>query len=494
MTPELKQEWRRLDELQSGDFIAMKPGSIWPEEPVDLSWTYQPAERKPYRRMIGGKLREVKGHKVTGQTHDVPEVMTSELARLLGYLVAEGTGDRNTIGFAQNEGPVLDDYRRCWEATFPTAHLTLEKAHTEKGRRLTCRSVHIVAFFKSLGYDTKLRHNEKRIPRSILQSTRKHVVEFLRGYFEGDGTASTTQVSCSTTSIELAKDLQRSLWALGLRASNLEHTPSAPYESNKQRRLTLSGENAKKFLAEVGFAHRTYRLAETTGKHGRSFPYVRKLLRSCVQPSGYYHDPIVEGNRLRLKLWDHAIFSNYYEAGTTDSLTEYSLRKYMKGQCGVDLKRAFPREHERVQELLNDNVEWAEIESIGDPKQVPTYDATVPEVEHFIANGFVVHNTYNLEVALTRQNSSSIKFSNGQLPRERNVHMIPHLCKHLVLTSRLALQQTEDKAAERMQVEAQAKTAAEMQKKAMLHPMDKRIPKNQFTSPPRRRRRLIPIG
>jgi hypothetical protein len=100
--------------------------------------------------------------------------------------------------------------------------------------------------------------------------------------------------------------------------------------------------------------------------------------------------------------------------------------------------------------------------------------------------------TYNLEVALTRQNTSSIKFSNGQLPRERNVRMIPHLCKHLVLAARLALQQNEDKAAARMQVEAQAKTAAQRQQEAMEHPIDKRIPKGQFTSP-RRRKGLIRI-
>ncbi len=95
--------------------------------------------------------------------------------------------------------------------------------------------------------------------------------------------------------------------------------------------------------------------------------------------------------------------------------------------------------------------------------------------------------TYNLEVALTRQNTSSIKFSNGQLPRERNRRMVPHLCKHLVLAARLALQQTEDKAAARMQVEASAKSGAQQQREAMKHPMDKKIPKKQFTTSPRKR-------
>jgi len=94
--------------------------------------------------------------------------------------------------------------------------------------------------------------------------------------------------------------------------------------------------------------------------------------------------------------------------------------------------------------------------------------------------------TFNCEVANTRRNSSSIKLSNGQLPRERNRQMIPHLCKHLVMASRLALQQRDDLAAERIQVEAQAKSAAATQAAGMeKKAREKRIPVKQFTRPPR---------
>ena len=42
--------------------------------------------------------------------------------------------------------------------------------------------------------------------------------------------------------------------------------------------------------------------------------------------------------------------------------------------------------------------------------------------------------TFNLEVALTTQGSSSVINSNGALPVEKNPEMKGHLCKHLIAT------------------------------------------------------------
>ena len=49
------------------------------------------------------------------------------------------------------------------------------------------------------------------------------------------------------------------------------------------------------------------------------------------------------------------------------------------------------------------------------------------------------HYTFNVEVVNTLKHSSDILNSNGELPVVRNPRMIPHLCKHLVALSRLAL-------------------------------------------------------
>jgi hypothetical protein len=97
------------------------------------------------------------------------------------------------------------------------------------------------------------------------------------------------------------------------------------------------------------------------------------------------------------------------------------------------------------------------------------------------------HFLFTLEVALARYNSSSIKQSNGQLPRVRNPTMFPYLCKHLVNAAKYALQQKDDLAAQRIQSIEQAKTAAAKQQlfKLSEKPTERRIPKGQFVSPER---------
>jgi hypothetical protein len=93
--------------------------------------------------------------------------------------------------------------------------------------------------------------------------------------------------------------------------------------------------------------------------------------------------------------------------------------------------------------------------------------------------------TYNLEVALTRFNSSSVKLSNGQLPIKRNPRMIPHVCKHLILALKIGLTQKDDLVAQAQEEQAQNKSAAASQLSKLAHKPTKRIPRRQFVSPDR---------
>lgn len=93
--------------------------------------------------------------------------------------------------------------------------------------------------------------------------------------------------------------------------------------------------------------------------------------------------------------------------------------------------------------------------------------------------------TYNLEVVLARYNSSTIRYSNGQRPIVRNPRMIPHLCKHLVLTARAALMEKKDLVQTKLDLEEKEKESVEKQAAvARLAPREEGvIPKGRFTSP-----------
>jgi hypothetical protein len=69
--------------------------------------------------------------------------------------------------------------------------------------------------------------------------------------------------------------------------------------------------------------------------------------------------------------------------------------------------------------------------------------------------------TYYLEVALTKYGCSSIRSSNGKPPVVRNPQNLPYLCKHLVLTAKIALTQRRDLATDRAEKEMEKAEKAE---------------------------------
>jgi len=111
---------------------------------------------------------------------------------------------------------------------------------------------------------------------------------------------------------------------------------------------------------------------------------------------------------------------------------------------------------------------------------------------------------FHLEYTLARLNASTIRNSNGQRPTLRrkqvidkktgkkkwvqvgkNVRLIPHLCKHLVMLGKLALQEKRDLAAEQIEEIEKEASVAKMIEARMTkpNPFTRTIPKGRFTTP-----------
>nr|HET6905044.1 LAGLIDADG family homing endonuclease [Ktedonobacteraceae bacterium] len=182
------QVWRRHDELQTGDWVVLQKGqNLWGQD-ITLQWR---AERPKHALTI-----------------QVPERMTPELARWLGYLVAEGdVRPDGTVRFTNSEDELRTDYAQLTQHLFgitPRQYPTV----------IQLNSVALVDFLSYLGFKTGAYN--KDIPWSVLQSSRESVLEFLAGYFAGDGTVNLGgRLSWTTASEELAKQLQIVLLNLG---------------------------------------------------------------------------------------------------------------------------------------------------------------------------------------------------------------------------------------------------------------------------------------
>lgn len=164
-------------------------------------------------------------------------LVTREEARLLGYLVGDGSTKYQTTCVTTADAEIVADVRACAEALGWRTRIAGKK---------NCRAVNVVllpplppgrkSWSAKLGqhpvYAWLERHGlrgkcsyDKRVPPAILASDDATVAHFLGAYWSCDGTVehrggsrSDCRVSACTVSVDLARDVQHLLLRLGVSA------------------------------------------------------------------------------------------------------------------------------------------------------------------------------------------------------------------------------------------------------------------------------------
>lgn len=181
------------------------------------------------------------------------------MGRLMGYLVSEGSYEHHALSVTAHV-----DEPTCDESIDLVRHLFgVEPAFdTCKGKARTVgwQNTHLMLTLSELGIFPLVRAANKIIPWSILQSPKSVVQEFLRAYFQGDGTVSKADardraVSVSTASSELARQVQTLLLNMGIVAQRESFMQKYNAEGDRRRywRVNVRGEYLKRFAVQVGF-------------------------------------------------------------------------------------------------------------------------------------------------------------------------------------------------------------------------------------------------
>src|SRR2546425_2215652 len=218
LTPE---GWKPLGVLAPGDRVLLQSGEgLFPED-----------GRLPQI------VEEIAGRAATrGQPFQLPRTWSEDLGFALGWLVGDGwlrSGDKDRrVGFtfASGEREAMEKGEQFMAA--------VEGRRFRPGLRpngvyhLSFHAQHIVEFFQGLGVGAWQSH-EKRVPAAILRSPREAAVGFLRGLFGADGTANFTPgsnayVRLTSTSRDLADDVQKLLIHFGIRSTVYLRTKSKP--------------------------------------------------------------------------------------------------------------------------------------------------------------------------------------------------------------------------------------------------------------------------
>ena len=216
-----KIEWVRADELAPGDYIAL-PKVVLPEDLVEIKLNVEEKywNGRSYTSGIRKKMPDV-----------VPA--SEELFKLFGYYLAEGSTSERTVTFALciDEDDIAEDIYNKIKNIFGIES-TIHRDHDHNTIVVIASSSSLAnAFRKLFGTGAK----NKRIPVELLRAPKKCLIELIAGFFIGDGTCKSHDVSISATTISenLAIQLRQILMALGMPSSILCVDEKPPLRPNK---------------------------------------------------------------------------------------------------------------------------------------------------------------------------------------------------------------------------------------------------------------------
>lgn len=403
-----KQEWVAAKDIRIDDYIAVQTSKLTRKTPLPL-------------KLVGPQIASMD---YSSNRYAPPEVMTPDLAFVLGCIVSEGCvwSKDQAFSFANTNQAYLDKYEACLRSVFPQVVIT--KTSVGVGRVVAVNgregvsnypcytyivtSKVIVHYLKQLGVVSKRGNRSpsyyKQVPWSVLQADEISQFAFLAAYIEGDGTISKVgEIYFASSSRTLVKQIQAMVNSFGILCRR------------RTNRVVLNGKDAQHLWAFIKphMVHKSLdedKEFQTRETYGVPYDFVRdKLLESKLRRGGggiiYRNDqqqeiPIQERN-----FWDFfrrtrncILPYDSYDAGTYNDFLS-------------NLKSISKVTHARLIALFNGRYNWVKVTKLQSGFMKPVYDlsmnGTLKQVlkdgkytePAYVANGLISHNT--AEVALS---------------------------------------------------------------------------------------------
>ena len=223
---------RRADQLREGDLVAV-PGHI------DADWDDS----------LDVSFQQVEAHNANSFTP--PTRIDPALARLLGYIIAEGytylSGSSAATEITNVDEEILTDVENCFRE-LGVRWSRLEKWDHETAEIVRCSSLEFVRFLRELDPAILKNSEDQLVPDCLKQASPENKREFLQAYVDSEGTVSPKEreITVSSMSRELLTGVQTLLLAFGIQ-SHLQRRHNDSY------RLRISGRDFVKYVDEIGF-------------------------------------------------------------------------------------------------------------------------------------------------------------------------------------------------------------------------------------------------
>ena len=383
-----KQKWVKAIDLSIGDYIGLKRGQMM----------FGNVDKLPMFNYTGPTPK--------GQNIDMvfPEKLTPPLAKVLGYLVSEGSHDKYSVWFSNNDTHLLNDFKINFESVFGIKPKTYSR---DNGKRTSsCNSISSVKLCSFLDQVCGIKHGaeNKDIPKIIRTSSKENILAFLEGLFWGDGTISSRRevgsnyFGYSSKSKKMIDQLQIILLNFGIVSSKYTY-------------------HHKKGFISHGLSVRSNDVLDLI-KFIPSLENKKTDKGSFIEEKDNSNWNVIPGlesvfNEIILKIRDRV--GPIYKIPELSQLYRYSLGQRMPRRSSVvqlieNLRKICPglEETSYLDELVNNNIIWLPIIDIQDGGYQQVYDITVPKTHSFCANGFINHNSQDVSELIGRVNLAKI--------------------------------------------------------------------------------------
>jgi DNA gyrase subunit A len=299
-------------------------------------------------------------------------------AVLLGGFVAEGFVSDRRAGFNNVDFDYFSAVADAYDAVVGGTRYISRRA-IASGSTLWELDVHNLARLgeSPLAELQFLRAADKRVPERVWRASQAYKRIFLQSLFTGDGSSSllprkTIQVSYSTYSEQLAKDVQLLLLEFGV-VSRL-----CRYTKGEIKVLITNRRDARLFARNVGF------LGAKQAKLGRELAQIPKTSSALSSD----HVPGV-ASFIRSDCRSPRVDKDWLRRHNVDR-----IERWEQGGTAILERIASDEVKAVVEPLVTGDYYYAEVASVEDAGVQPVYSLRVDTDDHsFLTNGFVSHNT-----------------------------------------------------------------------------------------------------
>jgi len=385
------QGWRRLDELKTGDHIA-------------LPRILQGPEHDTMSRSELGLLGHLIGDGCTLPTHAIQyttkdPTLAQEVVRLA------------KVAFGESIRPRIHQERTWIQVYLPATQ------HVTHGVRNPIR-----VWMEDLGA-FGLRSYEKRVPEKVFTQSALGIACFLRHLWSTDGSvhlsdgiAHYANVYYASSSAQLAQDVQSLLLRLGINARISTHSQGV--KGRDQHHVTVSGQ------------HDIHVFLELVGVLGESKTLHKAAILEClgakrentnrdVIPAiawAMHAVPAMTVSGLTTRAMYSGLETSYAGTGIYKQNLSRDRARRLAGIVGSD----------ELELLATSDVYWDRITSVEPDGIEDVYDLTVEDLHNFVAGNVILHNSIEQDADVVMFLFRPEYYKSDEKPGIAEIHIAKH--------------------------------------------------------------------